>query len=323
MILIQPSRCTDSLPEDLERDHLVAEPKMDGSRYVFYIGGDPYERQPKNALLSRRISVKDNKHVDRTANCPHFADVDYPDLSGTILDGEIMAEDFPATNSIMNSSPALAIQKQKELGWLNYHVFDVMFFRGKDVRGLPLEKRRKIVLAICERINNVYVKPIEQRKGNISQYFQEIINAGGEGLIVKDLRQGYGRGWCKLKRSFDVSCIISGYKAGNGKYATSIGSLALSVFHNGSLVEVGFASGFDDALRAEMAKDFSRFKGKVVDVFAHELSKPSKESVIGRIRHPTYHRLRDDMNQEDCTSLKLQEDLKAGKVRSSRFKRED
>jgi len=323
--LIIPSRCTSILPNDLEKPHLVAEPKMDGSRYVLYIGCDPYERQANNALLSRRVSVVDTKHVDRTANVPHITALMYADLQGTVLDGEIMAENFLATNSIMNSSPMLAVQKQKELGFLNYHVFDIVRFRGKDLRGLPLEKRRKILVAVVERMNNKYIKPIEQFTGDIHKYFQSIVNAGGEGVIVKDLRQGYGMGWCKMKKSYDVSCIISGWKAGNGKYADSIGSLALSVHHNGELIEIGFASGFDDTLRIDMGRNFDAYKGKVVDVFTQEIqaSKRSKDNPVGRLRHPTFHRLRDDLNAKDCTSLKLQEDLKAAKTKSSRFKRGD
>lgn len=323
--VIIPSRCTDSVPEDLDKPYLVAEEKLDGSRYVLYIGCDPYGRQPMHTLLSRRVSVTDNKHVDKTNNVPHITGLHYAGLEYTVLDGEIMSADFLATNSIMNSSTALAIEKQKSQGWLKYNVFDVMIFRGKDVRGLPLEKRRKILLAIVERMNNEHVQPIEQRQGDLQNYFTEVVGRGGEGLIIKDLRQGYGRGWAKMKKVYDVSCVISGFKPGNGKYSGGIGALALSVYHEGKLVEIGFASGFDDALRMEISKNFAAFEGRVVDVFAHEIqnSKRSADNPIGRLRHPTFNRLRDDVNAKDCTSEKLKADLAAGKTKASRFKKRD
>jgi ATP-dependent DNA ligase len=325
LILIHPSRCTSSLPDDLSKPYLIAEEKLDGSRYVLYIGGDPYNRRHGNTLLSKRPSSSDGKLVDRTENVPHITGIQYDGLEDTILDGEIMASDFLGTNSVMNSSPALAVSKQGSTGKLRYNVFDVLVFRGKDVRGLALEQRRKILVEVIKRMGNEFVTAIPQFTGDIQAYFNEIVARGGEGVIVKDIRNGYGVGWCKMKKAYDISCIISGWKPGNGKYASSIGSIALSVLHDGKLVEIGFASGFDDSLRNEMAKDFKKFEGRVVDVFAQEIqdSKRSGGNPVGRLRHPTFHRLRDDMNSSDCTSEKLWTDFKATKTKNNRWRTRD
>src|SRR5436190_5923016 len=271
--VIPPSRCTAKLPDDLDKPYLVAEPKMDGSRYVMYIGFDPYGRRAGNTLLSRRVSVVDGKHVDRTDNLPHITSIGYGPLDGTIIDGEVQAADFLATNSIMNSSPALAVAKQLESGYCTYHAFDVLFFRGRDVRGLALEKRRLILEEVCKRMTNDHVKVIPQIRGDLMAEFNRIVKIGGEGVIIKDLRKGYGLGWAKLKRTVDVSCVISGFKPGNGKYSTSLGAIALSVYDNGKLIEIGFASGFDDATRNAMAAKPNNFMGKVVDIFAQEIQK--------------------------------------------------
>lgn len=316
-----PSRCTASLPEDLENPNLIAEEKLDGSRYMLYLGCDPYKRQDNNALLSRRVSVQDEKHVDRTRNVPHITGLDYEELIGTVLDGEIMAKDFLKTNGIMNcGSEYEAVKRMKEYGYVSFYAFDVVSYRGQCVKGMPLAKRRKILEAVVERMDNEYVKTIPQVTENLQEYFQQIVDAGGEGIIVKDTRFGYGREWSKFKKSYDVSCVISGYKEGNGKYAGGIGSLALSVWHDGKLHEIGFASGMDDALRNTMSKNFDAFEGKVVDVYAQEIqdSKRSAGSVVGRLRHPTFHRLRDDLNSEDCTFEKLKSDMKAAKTKAFR-----
>jgi ATP-dependent DNA ligase len=310
--LVLPARCVAGLPEDLNKPYLVSEEKLDGSRYVLHIGADPYGRREGNTLLSRRFSVGDGKLVDRTENVPHITGVKYAGLEGTVLDGEIMASDFLGTNSVMNSGPALAVQKQNESGKLNYHVFDIMVFRGKDIRGLPLEKRRKILEEAVRRMNNEYVKVIEQKKSNFLSYFKLITARGGEGLIIKDIRQGYGCGWSKMKKTYDVSVVVSGFKPGNGKYAGQVGALALSVYHEGELLEVGFCSGFDDTLRSKITKDPDAYMGRVIDVFAQEVqkSKRSGDNPVGRLRHPTFHRFRDDMNANSCTGAKLLEDLK-------------
>jgi len=318
--IFPPSRCTATLPLDLEKPHLIGECKMDGSRYVLYLGEnvDPYERQAGNVLLSRHISVRDGKHVDRTENIPHITGQSYPGLEGTVLDGEIMSSDFLKTNSIMNSGPRLAVQKQETNGYLNYHVFDCMAFRGEDIRGLPLEKRRKVLEEVAKRMSNEYVRVIPQFKSDLVKHFTSIVENGGEGIIVKDLHQGYGCGWAKLKKSYDLSCICSGWKPGNGKYSEMIGSIALSVFHGGKLVEVGFASGFNDALRKKMSDNFSEYEGKVVDIFAQEVQKKDRNGV-GRLRHPTFYRFRDDVEPSTITSEKLHEDLNK-RVRSNRNK---
>lgn len=304
--LYTPARCTSSLPDNLDKPYLISEPKMDGSRYVLYLGGCPYERQKAvtNTLLSRRPSKSDNKFVDKSLNVPHITGQYYEGLDGTVLDGEIMAENFADTNAIMNSSPGLARQKQDEVGKVRYYAFDIICFRGKDVRGLPLEKRRKVLEEVVRRMHNEHITVIEQFTTNHIEHFNRIVKDGGEGIIVKDLRQGYGCGWSKFKKSTDVSCIVTGYKEGNGKYSGQIGALAISVWDGTKLIEVGFASGFDDKLRGEMTKNFARYKGKVVDIFAQEISKDN------RLRHPTFHRFRDDYAPNDCTLSKLKSDFK-------------
>lgn len=313
-ILYAPARCTASLPSELEREHFVSEVKMDGSRYVLYLNDCPYERnrKTKHTLLSRRASTADGLFVDRSQNVPHITDISYQDLEGTVLDGEIMADNFEKTNSVMNSSPAVAISKQQEIGKVKYYVFDIMSFRGKDVRGFPLSKRRVLLEEVLRRMDNPFVVPVQQFTSNHIEHFNQIVSKNGEGIIVKDLRQGYGSGWAKFKKSFDVSCIISGFKEGNGKYSSSIGSIAISVYQDKKLLEVGYASGFDDHIRNKIAKNPESFIGKIVDVFAQEISKDN------RLRHPTFHRFRDDINDSDCTLEKLKSDFK----KKSMFRRE-
>lgn len=315
--LILPARCTATLADDLDKEYFVAEPKIDGSRYVLYIGNgvDPYERRAGNTLLSRRVSSVDEKHCDKTDNVPHITGVDYQGLDGTVLDGEIFKTDFPTTAGIMGSGPALAVAKQQTDGFITYYVFDCPVFKGVDIRGRTLTERRKVLAHVVKTMNNPHVKLIPQWTDNFEGRFNQMVAAGGEGLIIKDSRLGYGIGWAKMKKSFDVSCVISGFKPGNGKYENSIGAITLSVYDGANLREVGYASGFDDELRQQMAAAPTAFIGKVVDIFAQEISKDL------RLRHPTWHRFRDDVEASTCTLEKLKDDMKK-KARSTRFKGE-
>ena len=319
-LLIAPARCTATLADDLEKDYYVGEPKIDGSRYVLYLGTgvDPYERRPGNTLLSRRVSSVDEKHVDKSDNVPHITNPEigpYIGLEGTTLDGEMFKTDFPTTAGIMGSGPALAVEKQKTSGWITYYVFDCMVFRGIDIRGKSLAERRKVAAHVVKTMNNPNVKLVPQWGDNFGEHFNAMVAVGGEGLVIKDTRLGYGIGWAKMKKTFDVSCVISGFKPGNGKYESSLGAMTLSVYENGKLLEVGYCSGFDDKLRQKMAENPGDFIGKVVDVFAHELTKDK------RIRHATWHRFRDDVEASDCTLEKLKDDM-SRKARSNRHKEE-
>lgn len=319
--LILPPRCVADLPDDLEQPHLVSEVKLDGSRYMLYLGKgvDPYERQKLNALLSRQVSKVDNKHVDKTANIPHITALHYPGLEGTVLDGECFLNDFATTMSIMGSGPAVAVEKQEQSGWLTYRAFDIPTYRGKDIRGLPLSERRKVLEHVVKQMNAEGaddVQVIEQWTDDHERHFQEVVSAGGEGLIIKDLRAGYGVSWSKKKKSYEVSCFISGFKPGKGKYAAGVGAIAVSVYdEEGNAIEVGFASGFSDVIRAKMTAEPKAYMHKVVDLYAHELSKDL------RLRHPTYFRFRDDLDETDCTMMKLRADLSKG-VKSKRWRGE-
>lgn len=311
MQILHPSRCTAKHPENFSEYH-IAEPKVDGSRYLFYIGDDPTGRRSGNTLLSRHLSVVDDFPVDKTDNVL-FSKKHYENLSGTVLDGEIFRKDFSYTQSILLSSSATAKEKQQSLP-LHYFVFDVLFFKGIDVRSKDLAFRQKILKTIVSKMDSPLIKILPQyAHEQINSVFLKIVGAGGEGLVVKDIRLSYGVGWSKMKKSYDVSCIISGFKIGTGKYSDQIGSIKLSVIDGDILRTVGFASGFDDNLRLDMSKNPKKYLGKVVDIFAHEISRDN------RLRHPTFYRMRPDLSAKEITLEKLKNDLKKN-VKKRRIK---
>lgn len=274
----------------------IAEPKLDGGRYMLYMDDDG-----KVNFFSRR----DFPRIDKAANVPHFA-MRYPGLEGTILDGEILrpnATKLGDTTGIMNSLPAKAIARQKVEGWLRYNVFDILAYKGQDVRTKPLRERRVYLEAAVAEMANEHVVVVPQYTGEEKQeLFDRIVRAGGEGTVLKNLGSSYGVNWVKNKKVADFSVIISGFKPGNGKYAGSLGAVAVSVYQDGKLVEVGFASGMTDAERDHIWKNQASYLGRVIDVTAQEVTQD------GRLRHPRWLRERDDVSPETLTMAKLLED---------------
>jgi ATP-dependent DNA ligase len=298
----------------LDNADYVAEEKLDGARFELYIEED------RSYFYSRR----DFPRIDRAANVPHFVKR-YPRHAGTVLDGEAIREGATKlgdTSSIMLSSPVIAIQKQAQEGYIKYRVFDILFYKGEDCRRYPLHRRREILEKAVKGLNNPHISVVEQH-APVMSFFDEVVAGGGEGLVLKNINNGYGIGWAKMKRRNDVSCIIGGYKPGKGKYEGMIGAVQVGVFHISQtagymaviaknepvaeLIEIGFASGMTDALRQEITDRQDEYIGRVVDIYAQEITPDN------RLRHPVFHRFRDDVNPEDCTLDKVREDLKKGR----------
>lgn len=305
MGLQHPARCEGTLPLDLDSPLWEFELKRDGERFLFYLGFNPYAQTARNTLLSRTLSKVDGNYVDRTANVPHLSDRDYG-LNGTILDGEMFHTDLNTTQSIMSSSPEVSHGKQRDLGRITYHVFDILFLKGEDVRMKPLRERRQLLLEVVRLMDNPYIKVVEQRPASEAQsWFAEVVAAGGEGLVGKRLDAPYGVDWAKWKKAIDVSCIITGWKPGKDGLKGKLGSIQVSVYQNGKLKVLGYVSGMNVRTRDDMTRNFDRnWMGKVIDVFAMELTK------TGKFREASFHRPRPDILPEQCTLEKLLEDAK-------------
>lgn len=324
-LLHVPAKARTKLPDNLESG-FVAEEKLDGSRYLLYIGCDPYGRsrhhETFNTLLSRRESSKDGLFVDKSRNLPHITEHPFFGLTYTVLDGEVTlpGQDFYVLNGIMNSLPEASAAAQEKHGRVIFNVFDVLRIDGKDVTDKPFGERR-IVLECIMRDAQAhramrYMNLLPQFEHPFEEHFRRIVENGGEGLIIKNLDSPYGKGWSKMKKSHDISCVVMGYKPGKGKYEGQIGALQLGVWYGGVLTEVGFASGMDDDLRKAITDNPKAYLGKVVDIFAQQIQTNTQS--VGRLRHPTFYRFRDDMGTASVTYDKLIEDFTLGKAQSKR-----
>lgn len=300
---IAPSRCTGDFDDALlTDDKYVAEPKLDGARYMLYLNDDGTTVN----LYSRR----DFPRIDKAANVPHFAKP-YKGLEGTILDGEVMLPSqtqLGDTTGIMNSAPAKAIAEQAKKGLLEYNVFDVLYYNGQDMRKKPLSERRKLLVAIVKAMHEPTVKVVPQYDDKAGLFKREV-DAGREGVVLKNVGSSYGMNWVKCKRRSDFTVIVTGFQPGKGKYSKTLGALLFSVYQNGTLVEVGKCSGMTDDERDAIWANQAAWKGQPIDVFAQEVTKD------GRLRHPVWHRKRDDVAPETCTWDKLKEDAKKAKLK--------
>ena len=290
--------------EDLEyyfnSEDYIAEPKYDGARYVMQIADkDIY-------LTSRRVSLKGGGMCEKSANVPHITSFQklpiLKDYIGTILDGEIVSpkKNLISVMSVMGASPETAIEYQEENGLVDYFVFDILEYKGEDVRKMPFSLRRELLERIF-RIGswgNIRLTPqvIEKKE----EYYHKIIKEGGEGVVLKNLAGTYiedsrpKRNWLKVKRVDTFDGIVIGGKEGNGKYRGNLGALIIGQYVNDKLQEVATISGMTDAQRAEFWNRIKRGEQWVVEFAAQE------KTPYFRYRHPQYKRCRPDKNQRSC-----------------------
>ena len=282
----------------LSHSDYVAEPKLDGARFMLYLDAD--DTGDRAYFYSRR----DFPRIDRAANVPHIAKK--YSITGIILDGEAIREAATClgdTSSIMLSLPAEAIRKQQTDGNIVFHAFDILFYKGEDLCRLPLWRRREILAFVVKTLDNPDIRIVPQVT-DVPSYFRAVVDNGGEGVVVKNIHNGYGVGWAKWKRRGDVSCVITGFKPGKGKYEGQVGAIEVAAFNQvGKLTPIGFASGMTDAVRHDISTQPDKYIGTVVDIFAQEMTKDF------RLRHPVFHRFREDIDPTDCTIAKAVSDL--------------
>ena len=304
-----------------EDDNWVAEEKFDGSRYIMQI------REGGNILTSRRNSVKTGQNVDKTGNVPHITGIKYPELYGTVIDGEITApnKDFTNVLKIMGSLPEKAIEVQKEIGKAEYWVFDILYYKGRDVQKEPYQIRRQFVYGVVEemRKKSKEVMRVLMWEGNKKRKcYEDIIANGGEGIILKNKFGIYeqdkrSHGWIKVKKTVTDDVVIMGFTEAKKWYAEPgtagadeiiypngrttkfydngwIGAIKYGKYKEKELVEIGQCSGVSDEMRAEFTNNQKKYIGKTMEIVAQLRFKD------GGYRHGNFVRLRPDKHPKEC-----------------------
>jgi ATP-dependent DNA ligase len=277
----------------------VAEEKYDGDRRIAQFMGTGEVR-----FTGRRKGVGDGLFVEKTANLPHL-NYGPTGLRGTVLDGEII---YPSgtkveggaskyVTSIMGSLPQEAVRKQEERGWLEYVVFDCLWYKGRDVRGETLRNRRNYASQAVVDWDLDDVDLVEQVAGHGKRAFCEaVLIRGGEGVVLKHYAHKYGekRGWVKVKAEATADVVILGFTKGLGKYQGQIGAIEFGQGSPGRVVSLGTCSGFDDGLRKMMTDRPTKYIGNVIEI-KHNGREPT-----GAFRHPRFSRFRPDKHPTEC-----------------------
>jgi bifunctional non-homologous end joining protein LigD len=211
--------------------------KWDGVRCLSYIYDDTIE------LYNRKLNR-------RTLQYPEIVDMAkkiFP--KQTIIDGEIIAFDEknkPNFRRVLKRDLVKSNDNIKTL--LNnipvfYMVFDIIYYRGKDLTGVSLNKRLELLEELIPLENKV-IKNVESFYYKGISLFGAVKNQELEGIVAKKVDSPYLIGektdlWKKIKVWKDIVAVIGGWVSKMGE----IRSLLLGLYNdNDELYYIGNAS---------------------------------------------------------------------------------
>ncbi len=201
----------------------AVEHKYDGMRVLVHKKGN-------------EVKVFSRRQTDLTSMFPEIVSaVKKLPFDSLILDGEVLSfnevtgEYLPFQGTVQRKRK-YGIDKLKKEFPVHVFFFDILFKDGEDLTGLPFIKRRKIlekavpnkgVLRLAKEI-------ITDSVDELQKFFDEAVEKGLEGVVVKDLNAPYTVGarkfaWVKLKRSYaggledSVDLAVVGFYRGKGK----------------------------------------------------------------------------------------------------------
>ena len=279
--------------EILKSEEYIFEPKLDGYRALCQ----------KKAERLRFIS-RNNRDITL-----EFPELSFSDLikADCILDGEIVIYDEKG-----NPSFSLMQRRKRHDRLATYIAFDILELEDKDLKRLPLLKRKQMLADIIEEGRNLQIMPSIH---NGEELWKVVTSADLEGVIAKRKYSPYVTGrshdWLKVKREKTVDCVIVGYIMKIRK----IGSLALGLYDKGTLTYVGqVGTGFHESLLDELEKELTCSSNGVVLPKNVRPVVPNKVCEVKyleytrdhRLRAPVFLRIREDKFPAECTADQVQ-----------------
>jgi bifunctional non-homologous end joining protein LigD len=214
----------------------IYERKLDGVRCIAVRDG------ARVTLLSRNDLSMNGRYPEiaealEAESCDSFA-----------VDGEVVAFDGAQT-----SFARLARRGQERVPVFLY-LFDVLWLEGRDVRGLPLTDRKRLLRDRLERHGGVRLTPHRVRDGEA--FYAEACRKGWEGLIAKRADSIYSasrsKDWLKFKCEKGQELVIGGFTPPKGS-RIDFGALLVGHYDGGDLRYAGkVGTGFDDATLREL-----------------------------------------------------------------------
>lgn len=283
----------------------IYEPKLDGVRCLAFVDREV------------RLWSRNRKRLD--AAYPELVEALARAARGPgVFDGEVVAIDPErgvSSFSLLQRRMQLRdpVQARRTGVPIEYWLFDCLFYRGRDLTGLPLLERKR-VLDRAVRFRRPLVRT-PFWTGDFETRYREICARGGEGLIAKRAASPYvsrrSSDWVKLKCVNRQEFVIGGWTEPRGSRKV-LGALLVGYFdRSGKLRYAGkVGTGYDrltlealGAALAPLARSTSPFadgeapRGPEVHWVEPKLVAEiafAEWTHDGHLRHPRFVGLRED-----------------------------
>lgn len=299
----------------------VAEEKIDGCHYTTI----------NNRFFSTHISTTTGVPVEKSGQVAHLQEVlNFLGMPQVILDGEIYLPNGKSNDvtSIIGCAADTAMALQTRTNeWAQFRVFDILRDeKGNWLMNEPWRVRREILERIGAKLETLtpYIQINKVVRRNKQQFLNDILNAGGEGIVLKYVDGIYQPGkrpmwnWMKVKTELDDDVVIMGFEAAermytgkdfttwpyweNGDPVTKfhamgwIGAIVFGKYVNGTLTRLGTCSGMDEAQRKAFSDNPEAYIGRVMAIKAMEKTRD------GAYRHPKFIKVHSDKNPKECVA---------------------
>lgn len=286
--------------EPFDNDDWIFENKFDGYRALAQI------KNNKVNLISRN-GISFNSKYKEIVNTLEKVNDDM------ILDGEIVVEDSKGKSHFQWLQH---FDEDPKNGNLKFYVFDILYFKGYDLRNLELLQRKKILEAILPKLKNIIFS--SHTIGQGMETFKAIEKLGGEGIIAKKASSKYqedkrSKDWLKIKTSKQQEMVIGGFTKPSGS-RNGLGALLLGFYEGDDFIYSGkVGTGFSDEILKELRVKLNKIERKtspfktppklqgihwVSPQFVAQI-KFSEWTDSGSLRHPVYLGLRTDKKAKD------------------------
>ena len=217
--------------------NFAAEYKLDGERVQIHV------QKERVILFSRSLENITSYYPDIVEKIPKALKAD-----SVILEAEAVAINesngkFLPFQELMHRRRKYGIEKAVTQYPITVNFFDVLYQNGKSCLELGYQERRKILENIITE--DAYAKHVTMttvtNENEIEEFLENSINAGCEGLMLKQLDAKYkagarGNNWLKLKREYrnelgdSLDLVVIGAFFGKGRRTGKYGTLLLAAY---------------------------------------------------------------------------------------------
>ena len=226
-------------------------------------------------LFTRRLE-------DVTKQFPDIAELVSKNIKGEsfIIDAEAVGIDLATGKYIAFQNISQRIKRKYDIQEIankfpvELNAFDLLYYCGKPLIQEPFSKRREILAGIIlqqeKQIKLAGQKIISEEK-EAQEFYQESLNLGFEGIMVKNLdgiykpgsRVGYGVKVKPIMETLDV--VIVGAEWGEGKRSRWLSSFSVAIRNeNGDIIEIGKV-GTGIKKKMDFCKVKNKFKKKQIN----------------------------------------------------------